>query len=275
MMNARRGLVPTGVTPNALFHALAFSLVALTAACGGVDDDADGPQPGDVGGDSATDVAEDVGDADDDADDDAVDDTDAADDTPSDVPPDAAPDADLDAVEDTVADTDLDVAPDAVDTDTADATDADAADADAADAETTDAGETAWIELGAGTDTYRRLEANDVVRIFEGPQGGYHIWAALRGQGFDPDEVTIEARARNAEDATVAAGAREGTSGPGGFTLEGPYLQLLAIYSYLNFDVIPEEVDEETWTLCVSVYDDVELDLSACQPVVVDCCEYL
>jgi hypothetical protein len=64
------------------------------------------------------------------------------------------------------------------------------------------------LELGTGTDSsprnYRPLADGDAVNLIPGPQGGQHIWVALRGRGFDPTLPRIELRAyRPSDDALI------------------------------------------------------------------------
>ncbi len=65
-------------------------------------------------------------------------------------------------------------------------------------------GPPAEIELGTGIDSslrsYRALADGDPVSLIPGPQGGQHIWIALRGRGFDPSLPRIELRAYRPSD---------------------------------------------------------------------------
>jgi hypothetical protein len=65
-------------------------------------------------------------------------------------------------------------------------------------------GAPAALELGTGTDSslnhYRALAEGDGVYLVPGPQGGQHIWVALRGRGFDPTLPRIEFRAYRPSD---------------------------------------------------------------------------
>lgn len=66
------------------------------------------------------------------------------------------------------------------------------------------AGTPADIELGTGIDSslrnYRPLSDGDPVYLVPGPQGGQHIWIALRGRSFDPTLPRIELRAYRPSD---------------------------------------------------------------------------
>jgi hypothetical protein len=66
------------------------------------------------------------------------------------------------------------------------------------------AGTPADIELGTGIDSslrnYRPLADGDPVYLVPGPQGGQHIWIALRGRSFDPTLPRIELRAYRPSD---------------------------------------------------------------------------
>lgn len=68
------------------------------------------------------------------------------------------------------------------------------------------------LELGTGTDSslrsYRPLADGDPVWLTPGPQGGQHIWIALRGLGFDPTLPRIELRAIRPSDDTLVGRLR-------------------------------------------------------------------
>ena len=51
--------------------------------------------------------------------------------------------------------------------------------------------EMGWLEIGTGFNRFEPLTAEQEVPIIAGIQGGFHIWGALRGQGFDASEVRI------------------------------------------------------------------------------------
>lgn len=57
-----------------------------------------------------------------------------------------------------------------------------------------DAGESPpepFVTIGTGTSRYETLTAGESVDIIQGPQGGYHVWGALRAGGVDPHGVTL------------------------------------------------------------------------------------
>lgn len=68
-------------------------------------------------------------------------------------------------------------------------------------------GAPAEVELGTGNDSsfrgYRALADGAEVYLVPGPQGGQHIWVALRGRGFDPSLPRIELRAHRPSDDTL------------------------------------------------------------------------
>lgn len=62
--------------------------------------------------------------------------------------------------------------------------------ADAEAPDPSDAGEAGgWIELGTGARSFEALDPGQQVPIIRGIQGGYHVWGAFRGGGFDDGEV--------------------------------------------------------------------------------------
>lgn len=46
-----------------------------------------------------------------------------------------------------------------------------------------------WIELGTGARSFEVLDPGQEVPIIRGIQGGYHVWGAFRGGGFDDSDV--------------------------------------------------------------------------------------
>lgn len=235
------------------------ALLALGAGCG-VDSDADGPaaprDTGDLAEDSASDAV--------DTEDTAPDDT-ARDSAPSDAVEVEDSSEDVGDASDGSGDSDAPVVDaDADVSDTSDATDAvDVADG-SGDAEVREV----TVELGTGYTEFVPLAAGDTVVIHEGPQGGYHLFGAVRGTGFDrSSEVVVFAR--NLSGRVVSNGGSER-----GFDAVDGQLVRFGITSFLAFDVVPEDVDGQTWSFCAQVYDPVSL-LEACVDIVVSCCEYL
>jgi len=56
---------------------------------------------------------------------------------------------------------------------------------------------------GNALSSYRPLADGDPVSLIPGPQGGQHIWVALRGRGFDPTLPRFEFRAYRPSDNTL------------------------------------------------------------------------
>jgi hypothetical protein len=48
-----------------------------------------------------------------------------------------------------------------------------------------------FVTIGTGTSRYETLSAGESMDIIQGPQGGYHVWGALRAGGIDPHGVTL------------------------------------------------------------------------------------
>lgn len=48
------------------------------------------------------------------------------------------------------------------------------------------------IELGTGQDQFLALKDGQTVDIVKGPQGGFHVWGALRAWKLDPKNLEIE-----------------------------------------------------------------------------------
>jgi hypothetical protein len=66
------------------------------------------------------------------------------------------------------------------------------------------------IEVGTGMDTFMPLMTDQMVNFVIGPQGGgrfmgYHIWTAIRTQGFNPNGAMVVATIRTASTGVVHA----------------------------------------------------------------------
>ena len=58
-----------------------------------------------------------------------------------------------------------------------------------------DGGAEPLLQVGTGTDSFSALNDGDAVTIIAGPQGGYHVWTALRARApLDPTGVSIHLR---------------------------------------------------------------------------------
>lgn len=68
------------------------------------------------------------------------------------------------------------------------------------------------LEIGTGTDSslrsYSRLSDGDPVVLVPGPQGGQHLWIAVRGRGFDPSLPRFEMRAYRPSDGALVGRLR-------------------------------------------------------------------
>ncbi len=47
------------------------------------------------------------------------------------------------------------------------------------------------LQIGTGLQTYTALDEGDEVRIIAGPQGGYHVWFAIRLWNWPEDEANL------------------------------------------------------------------------------------
>jgi hypothetical protein len=52
----------------------------------------------------------------------------------------------------------------------------------------------AWLELGAGESSFAALATDDVVALEPGPQGGHHVWLALRTFGVRQSGSVVTVR---------------------------------------------------------------------------------
>lgn len=48
------------------------------------------------------------------------------------------------------------------------------------------------VELGTGASTFEALPEGADLQMVSGPQGGCHLWLALRGRNFGADRVTVD-----------------------------------------------------------------------------------
>lgn len=272
-----------------------LALLLLTAvACGDDGDDGNGNR-----GDTAdTGVTSDGGDTLEDASDSGgLEDTDPSDATPvpTDTPTtdtaldgDGGSDAHTDAADDDVPPMDADDDADGSDAGT-DASPSDVEDGDAAldaptdseaDAPEPDAalacrgsGDGPFeMALGTGIDRFEPLEDGDTVVMAEGIQGGFHIWGALSGTGFNPEDGVADFRLRNAAEEVVGAlvwtgdyrcDAATGRWYGAGLTV------------FLDFAVWPPDVDGERWSMCVETTLGSGETFSDCVEVVTSCCDWL
>jgi hypothetical protein len=53
---------------------------------------------------------------------------------------------------------------------------------------------TPFVQIGTGTQSWAPLTDGQTLRIAMGPQGGYHLWGALRAGGLNPEDTFIEFR---------------------------------------------------------------------------------
>lgn len=242
-----------------------LSATVLVAACG-LDPDDDGPAAeadvavADTGGTDTADTRVDVPvdtvdttDADEDADTDTtdVDAEDAVD----------APDGSADAGTDTDAvDDELDVP-----TDT-DPTSDPVTDADIADT----APDGPWLRVGTGNGRWRRPADDEVLNLAQGFQGGFHVWGAVAGAGFAPEDVELSFSATNADGTLVAA-----VYWPVTLARWGDQLEAADVTVFVSPEVEPESVVGQTWTLCATVDATDGVHLEDCTPIHVGCCDYL
>ena len=49
-----------------------------------------------------------------------------------------------------------------------------------------------YIELGTGDRRYQVLEDEQIIPVIQGIQGGYHVWGAIRGDGFPDQDVIVD-----------------------------------------------------------------------------------
>lgn len=69
---------------------------------------------------------------------------------------------------------------------------ADAEGSDAADTETTPAPLGPWMEIGHGETGFESVDENTLVSCIFGPQGSYHVWAAIRLHNIPPLAIRVE-----------------------------------------------------------------------------------
>lgn len=72
---------------------------------------------------------------------------------------------------------------------------ADAEGSDAADTETTPAPLGPWMEIGQGESAFEGVNESSAVACVFGPQGSYHVWAAIRLHNIEPSAVLVDTTA--------------------------------------------------------------------------------
>ncbi len=65
-----------------------------------------------------------------------------------------------------------------------------------------------WLELGTGASEFTPLRDGDAVDIVRGPQGGFHIWGALRASPeLDPQAIAVKYFVYSATGAEISVNA--------------------------------------------------------------------
>lgn len=68
------------------------------------------------------------------------------------------------------------------------------------------------VEVGTGTKSFVAVEDGGLVELTYGPQGGFHIWTAIRVRGATASGVQVNLRARLADGSFVGPASRSATT---------------------------------------------------------------
>lgn len=149
-----------------------------------------------------------------------------------------------------------------------DATATDASITDATTAPTSDGDVGPWVVIGTGDRRFEAITPGQVVPIIQGIQGGYHVWGAFRGGGFDSTDLRIDFELRQGD--TVVANARYTEPELDG-DAEGVFdYATVAVIFIDNAEVGPSS--GETLTLALELTTQGGVTLTDQTTVVPDCC---
>jgi hypothetical protein len=104
----------------------------------------------------------------------------------------------------------------------------------------------------------------------QGIQGGFHVWGAFRGAGFEPRDVIYEATLTTDDDELVGAvfwqrDVEENDAG---------VLEATGITVFLA-PLVPEIEDGSVWEYCGTILTTDGFTDTQCAPITARCCEYL
>lgn len=131
---------------------------------------------------------------------------------------------------------------------------ADAEGRDAADTETTPEPLGPWMEIGQGEIGFESVDENTLVSCIFGPQGSYHVWAAIRLHNIHPTAVRVDTTAEIGGTAVGAGFAAplnsEWTVNPDGTA------DIFGQFLYLDFGIDFPALSEQSVTLRATARSD-------------------
>lgn len=131
---------------------------------------------------------------------------------------------------------------------------ADAEGSDAADTETTPAPIGPWMEIGQGESAFEGVNESSAIACVFGPQGSYHVWAAIRLHNIEPSAVLIDTTAEIGGAAVGAGFAAplnsEWTVNPDGTA------DIFGQFLYLDFGINFPALSEQPVTLRATARSD-------------------
>lgn len=129
------------------------------------------------------------------------------------------------------------------------------------------------VALGGGKDCFLPAEENAVLPIVSGPQGGYHVWVAVRTSGFGPtptlalrihDEAgslgLVDPMVRTLETCAVGNGAREQAHLFGFLAAQDPVAAGVLVGTRATLEATLDEGMLEAAASLSFVFGDVEVD---------------
>jgi hypothetical protein len=88
------------------------------------------------------------------------------------------------------------------------------------------------VEIGTGQESFTPLADDDLVDVVTGPQGGQHIWTAVRVHGVPPDGLRVNVSGIVTDD-TTPLGPASGWAGP--WTTVGDAAELDGMRAYVDY----------------------------------------
>jgi hypothetical protein len=109
-------------------------------------------------------------------------------------------------------------------------------------------GGSAVVEVGTGENSFVELTDGDAVTIIKGPQGGYHIWTAVRAkQGLNPKGIEVKVSVLNSTGTELSLNAYRLN-----LTANGSYYEW---YGLLGLVPVPADVSGSEVRLHLEVKD--------------------
>ena len=129
------------------------------------------------------------------------------------------------------------------------------------------------LALGSGKDCFLPTEANAALPIVSGPQGGYHVWVAVRTSGFGPTPTLslrihddagslglVDPMVRTLETCAIGNGVREQAHLFGFLAAQDPVAAEILVGTHATLDATLEDGLLEAAASLSFVFGDVAVD---------------